>query len=109
MKTYLIISLSVMVLYCTAQQLPPGVKTTPVKKIKLVAVKLIVPEQFKGKVRDDRVLNIPEGYTAKVFYAGRLDKPRFFAWGPDSVLYVANKNSGEILALPDRKYPPLCR
>jgi len=104
MKTYLIISLSVMVLYCTAQQLPPGVKTTPVKKIKLVAVKLIVPEQFKGKVRDDRVLNIPEGYTAKVFYAGRLDKPRFFAWGPDSVLYVANKNSGEILALPDRNH-----
>ena len=104
MKTHLVLSVSLIFLFCTAQKLPPGVNLTPVKKIKLAAVKLIVPEQFKGKVRDDRVLNVPEGYTAKVFYTGRLDKPRFFAWGPDSVLYVANKNSGEILALPDKNH-----
>jgi len=39
-----------------------------------------------------------------VFYAGRLDKARFMAWSPDSVLHVANKSSGEILALPDRTH-----
>ena len=77
---------------------------TPVKEAKLVPVKLIVPEKFKGMIKDDLVLNVPEGYTAKVFYAGGLSKARFFAWGPDSVLYVANKNSGEIIAMPDRNH-----
>ena len=104
MKTYSVLGASLMSLYCTAQQLPQDVSLTPVKKIKLVAVKLTVPEQFKGKVPEGRILNVPEGDTAKVFYAGRLNKPRFFAWGPDSVLYIANKNSGEILALPDRNH-----
>ncbi|MGA7161298.1 MAG: hypothetical protein WBZ48_09860 [Bacteroidota bacterium] len=89
---------------CLAQGLPPSVHMTPVREAKLVQVKLIVPEKFKGMVKDDLVLNVPEGYTAKVYYAGRLSKARFFAWGPDSVLYVANKNSGEIIAMPDRDH-----
>jgi glucose/arabinose dehydrogenase len=33
-----------------------------------------------------------------------LKKPRFFAWSPDSVLHIANKNSGEIIALPDKNF-----
>lgn len=77
---------------------------TPVKKIKLVPVRLVVPLQFKDKIQENHMLNIPEGYSARVFYTGRLDKPRFFAWGPDSVLYVANKTSGEIIALPDKNH-----
>jgi glucose/arabinose dehydrogenase len=77
---------------------------TPFKKTNLVPVRLDVPAQFKDKIQGNHVLNIPEGYSARVFYAGRLDKPRFFAWGPDSVLYVANKNSGEIIALPDKNH-----
>ena len=77
---------------------------TPLKKTKLVPVRLIVPAQFKDKIHGDHVLDIPDGYSVRVFYAGRLDKPRFFAWGPDSVLYVANKNSGEIIALPDKNH-----
>ncbi len=96
--------LLVFVACCAAQGLPPTVHMTPVKEAKLVPVKLIVPEKFKGMIKDDLVLNVPEGYTAKVFYAGRLNKARFFAWGPDSVLYVANKNSGEIIAMPDRNH-----
>ncbi len=45
---------------------------------------------------------IPQGWTASIFYAGtELRKPRFLAWGPDSVLYVANMNGNTILALPD--------
>ena len=89
---------------CQAQELPGTVRMTPVKETKLVPVKLIVPEKFKGMISDDLVLNVPEGYTAKVFYTGGLSKARFFAWGPDSVLYVANKNSGEIIAMPDRNH-----
>jgi len=96
--------LLILVACCPAQGLPPTVHITPVKEAKLVPVKLIVPEKFKGLIKDDLVLNIPEGYTAKVFYAGGLSKARFFAWGPDSVLYVANKNSGEIIAMPDRNH-----
>ena len=89
---------------CRAQELPATVHMTPVKEAKLVPVKLIVPEKFKRMIKDDLVLNVPEGYTAKVFYTGGLSKARFFAWGPDSVLYVANKNSGEIFAMPDRDH-----
>jgi len=96
--------LLVLLTYCRAQDLPASVHMTPVKEAKLVPVKLIVPDKFKGRIKDDLVLNVPEGYTAKVFYTGGLGKPRFFAWGPDSVLYIANKNSGEIIALPDRDH-----
>lgn len=77
---------------------------TPVKNMKLVPVHLVVPDKFKRFVPDDHILNVPEGYKVSVFYAGRLSKPRFLAWGPDSVLYIANKNSGEIIALPDKNH-----
>ena len=99
-----ILGLLFLFVYCQAQELPATVHMTPVKETKLVPVKLVVPEKFKGKIKDDLVLNVPEGYTAKVFYTGGLSKARFFAWGPDSVLYVANKNSGEIIAMPDRNH-----
>jgi glucose/arabinose dehydrogenase len=85
-----------------SQQLPPDVHLTPVRNMQLTPVPLRVPEKFKGLVAEGHNLNIPRGYQANVFYAGRLGKPRFFTWGPDSVLYVANKNSGEIIALPDK-------
>ena len=111
MKNFLFLSrkawifgLLFLFVFCQAQELPATVHMTPVKETKLVPVKLVVPEKFKGKIKDDLVLNVPEGYTAKVFYTGGLSKARFFAWGPDSVLYVANKNSGEIIAMPDRNH-----
>jgi glucose/arabinose dehydrogenase len=46
-------------------------------------------------------LNVPEGYKASVYYRGRLSKSRFMCWGPDSMLCVANMNSGEVIGLPD--------
>ena len=90
--------------HCIAQTLPAGVQMTPVKKADLIQVDVFVPQQFKSTFTQRRVLKIPAGYTAKVFYAGRLSKPRFFDWSPDSVLHVANKTSGEIIALPDRNH-----
>jgi glucose/arabinose dehydrogenase len=45
---------------------------------------------------------VPRGWSASVFAAGpQFDKPRFMTWGPDSVLYVANMNKNNVLALPD--------
>ena len=86
MKNYLVPALKgwipgllLLAANCRAQGLPESVHMTPVKEAKLVPVKLIVPDKFKGKIKDDLVLNVPEGYTARVFYTGDLGKPRFFA------------------------------
>jgi len=97
-------SLVVLSACSQSQQLPPGVKMTPVKETKLMSAPVSVPEKFKGLIPDDLVLKVPEGYEARIFHAGGLGKPRFFAWSPDSVLHVANKNSGEIIALPDNDH-----
>ncbi len=89
---------------CDSQSGPVTVKMTPVKQIQLHTAAVVVPEKFRGKIAGNLSLNVPDGYTAKIFYAGQLSKPRFFVWGPDSVLYVANKYSGEVIALPDRDH-----
>ncbi|MDA0986164.1 MAG: T9SS type A sorting domain-containing protein [Bacteroidetes bacterium] len=75
---------------------------TPIKNIQLVQKNVFVPEKYKNFVPGNMKLNIPEGYQVKVFYAGRLNKSRFLTFGPNGVLYNANKNSGEVLALPDK-------
>jgi len=97
------------VLVCTgitlAQVVQPGtIPMTPMVTSGLVRTKIIVPDAFKTAqgLQIDRFVNVPEGWTARVFYAGNaLSKPRFMAWGPDSVLYVANMNGQNVLALPD--------
>jgi glucose/arabinose dehydrogenase len=61
-----------------------------------------VPAQFRTFV-PARTVNLPQGWRARIFYAGNLlNKPRFMAWSPDSVLYIADVNAGRIIALPDR-------
>ncbi len=80
----------------------PGVPMTPYLPTTLVSQPVVVPEKFTGMMSDGRTLNLPPGWTVKVFQAGGLDKPRFLTWGPDSVLYVANVSSGRVLALPDK-------
>ncbi len=70
----------------------------------LVAQPLVVSERFRSVVEHNHNVYLPPGFKIRVFYAGRLDKARFMAWSPDNVLYVANKSSGEILALPDRNH-----
>lgn len=42
---------------------------------------------------------LPPGFTATV-YASGLDRPRFLAFGPDGVLYVAEAGGGRVTALP---------
>jgi len=83
---------------------PETVKLTPVKDIKLIQQELIVPQKFKEALPFNYTVNIPQGYRASIFYAGRVSKCRFMTWGPDSVLYVANLHSEEVLALPDKNH-----
>ncbi len=89
---------------CTSQPLPPSVVMTPIVDLSLIEQTVVVPEKFKGKISDELTLSLPEGYTAKIFHTGGLSKPRFFAWSPDSVLHVADKNAGTIIALPDKNF-----
>ena len=42
----------------------------------------------------------PPGFVTNVFTEG-LNGPRFIAFGPDGVLYVADRGNGRIVALPD--------
>lgn len=45
-------------------------------------------------------LVVPPGFEAEVFAEG-LNGPRFIAFGPDGVLYAADRGNGRIVALPD--------
>jgi glucose/arabinose dehydrogenase len=77
---------------------------TPVVRENLRPVRVHIPQALSGRGlnADAMPLNLPEGWTASVFYAGtELAKGRFMAWGPDSVLYIASMNRGTVLALPD--------
>lgn len=84
----------------TAQQ----ISWTPEIPGNLVRVSVDVSPRFArlGLVAGTHDLFVPPGWTARIFYAGQeLKKPRFLAWGPDSVLYVANMSGSTVLAFPD--------
>ena len=87
---------------------------TPELELGLESMPLIVPERFADVVPGDLSLNLPPGFTVRVFAAG-LEGPRFMAWSPEGVLHVANMKAGgaeeftpaggsrsQIVALPDR-------
>lgn len=105
MKMYVLFLLMVICgSYASAQE-PGSIPWTPKVSSGLVSTAITVPEKYRSIALDSvrQRLNIPRGWTASVFAAGsELLKPRFMAWGPDSVLFVANMNRNNILALPDR-------
>lgn len=70
----------------------------------MVNVAIRVPAKFSSLSLDpvSNALSVPVGWTVNVFAAGSLNKARFMAWGPDSVLFVANMNGNNVLAMPDR-------
>ena len=75
-------------------------KTTSVVERKGIQV----PPQFASLALDpvQNALSVPKGWTVNVFAATGMNKGRFMAWGPDSVLFLANMNGNNILAFPDR-------
>lgn len=104
-QTLAIITILLFCTACYAQEPRTQGSTwlTPRGNLQLQSKPLIVPEKFRSVITTNRQLNVPPGYSVRVFYAGReLDKPRFMTWSPDSVLCIADMNGGFVLALPDR-------
>ncbi len=76
---------------------------TPLRAATLSPVSIEVPTKYQAPFPTARTLQMPLGFKAKVFYAGNLlSKPRFMAWSADSILHIANKSNGNIVAMPDR-------
>lgn len=75
---------------------------TPVGNLGLRSTTVSVPARYAATVRTPLKVNLPPGFQANIYYKGMLSKPRFMAFGPDSVLFVANPSGNRILALPDR-------
>lgn len=70
----------------------------------LERVEIRVPPRFSALGLNPAVnyLYIPIGWSAQIFFSGsELNKARFITWGPDSVLFVANMNRNNVLALVD--------
>jgi glucose/arabinose dehydrogenase len=85
-----------------SQPTPGSTYTTPRRNLATQSQTVNVPPQFRQFI-SNRSVNLPAGWSAKVFYAGSLlSKPRFMAWSPDSVLHIADVSAGRIIALPDR-------
>ena len=114
---------TVVTLLCTvslhAQQAtyPPGTfELTPQVDLHLTPVPVVVPEQFASSVPEGLSLNLPPGFSAKVFAAPGLDGARFMAWDAEGVLHAINMKAdtsiedqpptasarGHVVALPDR-------
>lgn len=103
---YIIVLLLTSFTFCFGQDAVPGLSPwTPVVSGNLERVAIEVPAKYQAIALSPvtNAIEIPKGWTAKVFFAGApLNKGRFLAWGPDSVLFVANMTGGNILAMPDK-------
>jgi glucose/arabinose dehydrogenase len=74
---------------------PPGtLQLTPVVDLPLREVVVQVPEAFREDVPPNMTVNLPAGFSAKIFAAPGLHGPRFMAIGPRGVLHVANMKAG---------------
>lgn len=103
-KTYLRITLIGSLLLVCSGSLWCSTPWTPVLPTQNVRAIINLPSKFSSLNIQSGVHDVflPKGWSAEVFYAGAaLGKPRFLAWGPDSVLFVANMGKNTILALPD--------
>jgi glucose/arabinose dehydrogenase len=106
-----------VLLFAQEDTYPPGtIQMTPKVDLHLEPVSIIVPEKFHGMVPEGLTLNLPPGFTVKVFAVTGLRGPRMMAFNKDGVLHVANMKAGsadefvphgndftsQIVALPDR-------
>ena len=80
----------------------PAGTLVPEVDLGLQPTPLIVPQPFRSAVPQDLVLNLPPGFSARVFAHEGLRKPRFMAFDPNGVLHVANRARAQIVALPER-------
>lgn len=97
----------VIALLCLPYAVSATIPWTPVVNPTLHRNSVTVPTKYSSidLVPGVHDVNIPEGWSAEIFFAGTaLGKPRFLAWGPDSVLFVANMGKNNILAFPDHNH-----
>ena len=86
---------------------PGSFELTPTVDLDLQPIPVHIPPRFQASLGDEPLtLNLPHGFTARVFAADGLFGPRLMAFGPTGVLHVANmrvpgENRGQIVALPD--------
>jgi glucose/arabinose dehydrogenase len=99
MRSLLLAAFVIPVLLFPAFAQPP---LTPRVTLPMHRTRVIVPERFRGLFPEETWVWVPQGWGVKIFHAGSVVAPRFLAWGPDSVLHVANRGAGNVLALPDR-------
>lgn len=71
------------------------------QSLELVQSTLVVPQNFQKYFDSSRTINLPRGFTAKVFYTGTLSSPRFMDFSPDGTLCVADQSNSTVIALPD--------
>jgi glucose/arabinose dehydrogenase len=101
MKKLLLTILAFIAWHC--QNSAQTVGKTPERNAVLSTISIEVPSKYQAAFPTARTLQMPSGFKAKVFYAGNLlSKARFMAWSPDSILHIANKSNGNIVAMPDR-------
>jgi glucose/arabinose dehydrogenase len=86
----------------TADDLYPPGSLVPTFDLGLQQVEITVPDKFRDEVAEGLTLNLPPGFSASVFSAGRLVRPRFMAFSDDGVMHLADMNQGVVIALPDR-------
>ena len=81
---------------------PPGTfQFNPQVDLQLQPVQVVVPDKYAERIPDQPVLNLPPGFSARVFaIPGGPGRPRLMAFNADGVLHVAHVNS--VMALPDR-------
>jgi glucose/arabinose dehydrogenase len=79
---------------------PGTTHMTPIQNEALHEVAVEVPAKFQS-VFSARKVYLPQGYKARVFYAGGLSRPRFMTFSPSGVLHFSDMGSGKIYAVPD--------
>jgi glucose/arabinose dehydrogenase len=82
-------------------ELYPEGTLAPLIDLGLQPMMLEVPGKYRDQVPENLVLNLPPGFSVKVFAAG-LRGPRLMAISPEGVLHVCNMRARQIVALPDR-------
>ncbi len=91
--------------------LTPSISKEEVKKnnenfdtTKITTQELIVPTSYKvGEFKNPHSFTLPENFEISVYAAG-MDAPRFFDFDQENNMYVADKDAGKIMYIPDTNH-----
>jgi|GEM_PF-330201 len=93
----------IVFLICASVSAQQTSQMTPYTPVELIPITLDRMAKYGSVFPLNAQVNVPEGFTASIFYAGNpLQKPRFMTWGPNDVLHIADLTAKAIFALPDK-------